>query len=233
MYTNGILIKDIRPGLKNINVQFIVLEVGNATVTKENKEVRTFKVADQSACINASIWGEPGALLFPGDIVRMTKGYAVIWRHCLTLYSGKNGDIHKLGDFCMLFNEQLNMSEPNPNFAPQQGAGGPQQQGMNNGLLNNGGNAINGGNNNNNGRGQGVVSGGPSGGFNGNPSTTTTTSTMSNSNSSSSTIPATKATRLSNENKGGGGGSGPPPTQTVQQQKNNRGGRSSNSRNVK
>lgn len=231
MYTNGILIKDIRPGLKNINVQFIVLEVGNATVTKENKEVRTFKVADQSACINASIWGEPGALLFPGDIVRMTKGYAVIWRHCLTLYSGKNGEIHKLGDFCMLFNEQLNMSEPNPNFAPQQGVGGPQQQhqGINNGLLNNGGNAINGGNNNNNGRGQGgggtnaMISGGPSGGFN-NPSTT------SNSTSSSSTIPATKATRLSNENKGSGAG----PTQSVQQQKNNRGGRSSNSRsNVK
>lgn len=215
MYTTDcITIKDIRPGLKNINVQFIVLEVGNATVTKENREVRTFKVADQTACINVSIWGEPGNLLFPGDIVRLTKGYAVIWRQCLTLYSGKNGEIHKLGDFCMLFNEQLNMSEPNPNFGPQQqGAGGPQQQQQ----AMNGGNVING---NNNGRGGGQ---GPSG-FNGNPNSNS--SNNSPASSSSSSAPPSKTTRLSNENKGGGG--------SAPAQKNNRGGRSSNSRsNVK
>lgn len=214
MYTTDcITIKDIRPGLKNINVQFIVLEVGNATVTKENREVRTFKVADQTACINVSIWGEPGNLLFPGDIVRLTKGYAVIWRQCLTLYSGKNGEIHKLGDFCMLFNEQLNMSEPNPNFGPQQqGAGGPQQQQQ----AMNGGNVING---NNNGRGGGQ---GPSG-FNGNPNSNSSNNSPA---SSSSSAPPSKTTRLSNENKGGGG--------SAPAQKNNRGGRSSNSRsNVK
>lgn len=108
-----ILIKDLRPGLKNLNVVFIVLDVGLPTITKENREVRTFKVADQTACINVSIWDEPGQFLAPGDIVRLTKGYASIWRQCLTLYSGKNGDIQKIGEFCMLFNEQLNMSEPN------------------------------------------------------------------------------------------------------------------------
>lgn len=95
---------------------FIILEVGTATVTKENRVVRTFKVGDPTACINVSVWDEPGNLLVPGDIVRLTKGYAAIWRHCLTLYSGKNGDIHKIGEFCMNFNEHLNMSEPNPNL---------------------------------------------------------------------------------------------------------------------
>lgn len=114
MFSDNIVIKDIRPGLKNINVVFIVLEVGVATVTKENREVRTFKVGDPTACINVSVWDEPGKLLVPGDIVRLTKGYASVWRQCLTLYSGKNGDIHKIGDFCLNFNEQLNMSEPNP-----------------------------------------------------------------------------------------------------------------------
>lgn len=98
---------------------FIVLEVGAATVTKENRVVRTFKVGDPTACINVSVWDEPGNLLVPGDIVRLTKGYAAIWRHCLTLYSGKNGDIHKIGDFCLNFNEHLNMSEPNPHLATQ------------------------------------------------------------------------------------------------------------------
>lgn len=137
------MIKDIRPGLKNLNVVFIVLEVGQPTVTKENREVRTCKVADSTACINVSIWDEPGQLLVPGDIVRLTKGYASIWRNCLTLYSGKNGDIQKIGEFCMVFNEQLNMSEPNPALAAQinQTSGTPNNSisGNNHGNSNNGG----------------------------------------------------------------------------------------------
>lgn len=118
-----IAIKDIKPGLKNINVIFIVLEIGNATVTKENREVRNFKVGDHTACINVSIWDEPGKLITPGDIIKLTKGYASIWRHCLTLYSGKNGEVYKIGEFCMTFNESVNMSEPK---RPEQvGAVGP------------------------------------------------------------------------------------------------------------
>lgn len=143
-YADCIPIKDIRPNLKNINVVFIVLEVGQATVTKENRVVRTFKVADPTACINVSVWDEPGNLLVPGDIVRLTKGYASIWRHCLTLYSGKNGDIFKVGDFCMNFNEQLNMSDPNPNLtqmnAINQPTTGPI---LNNGTVSNNGNGNN------------------------------------------------------------------------------------------
>lgn len=118
-----IAIKDIKPGLKNINVIFIVLEIGTATVTKENREVRNFKVGDHTACINVSIWDEPGKLIAPGDIIKLTKGYASIWRHCLTLYSGKNGEVYKIGEFCMTFNEAVNMSEPK-RPEPQQVGGG-------------------------------------------------------------------------------------------------------------
>lgn len=135
------LIKDIRPGQKNINVVFIVLEVGHPTITKENREVRTFKVADTTACMNVSIWDEPGQLLVPGDIVRLTKGYASVWRQCLTLYSGKTGDIQKIGEFCMVINEQLNMSEPNPALGQQlvnQGGSGPPGSNVNNSITNNG-----------------------------------------------------------------------------------------------
>lgn len=114
-----IQIKDIRPGMKNLNVVFIVLEVGHTTVTKENREVRTFKVADATACVNVSVWDEPGQLIAAGDIIRLIKGYASVWRNCLTLYSGKNGEVQKIGEFCMVFNEQLNMSEPNPALSSQ------------------------------------------------------------------------------------------------------------------
>ncbi|XP_011701682.1 PREDICTED: SOSS complex subunit B homolog [Wasmannia auropunctata] len=135
-------IKDIRAGQKNINVVFIVLEVSLPTITKENREVRTFKVADSTACMNVSIWDEPGQLLMPGDIVRLTKGYASVWRQCLTLYSGKNGDIQKIGEFCMVINEQVNMSDPNPLLAQQlvnqSGSGPPPGSNVNNSITNNG-----------------------------------------------------------------------------------------------
>lgn len=134
-------LKDIRAGQKNINVVFIVLEVSHPTITKENREVRTFKVADSTACMNVSIWDEPGQLLMPGDIVRLTKGYASVWRQCLTLYSGKNGDIQKIGEFCMVINEQVNMSDPNPMLAQQlvnQSGSGPPSSNVNNSITNNG-----------------------------------------------------------------------------------------------
>lgn len=130
-------IKDMRPGQKNINVTFIVLEVSHPTLTKENREVRTFKVADPTGCINASIWDEAGQLLVPGDIVRLTKGYVSVWRNCLTLYTSKGGDLQKINEFCMVFNEQLNMSDPSQVFPPMTSSGGPPSSlPLNNGTNN-------------------------------------------------------------------------------------------------
>lgn len=115
--------------------------MGQPTLTKENRVVRTFKVGDPTACINVSVWDEPGNVLVPGDIVRLTKGYASIWRHCLTLYSGKNGEILKIGEFCMNFNELINMSEPNPTLTQIPAMNQPNA-GMllNNGTVSNNGN---------------------------------------------------------------------------------------------
>lgn len=138
-----IQIKDMRPGQKNINVTFIVLEVSHPTLTKENREVRTFKVADPTGCINASIWDEAGQLLVPGDIVKLTKGYVSVWRNCLTLYTSKGGDLQKINEFCMVFNEQLNMSEPSQAFPPMTSTCGPPNNlPLNNG-TNNGAGRVN------------------------------------------------------------------------------------------
>ncbi|XP_014231287.1 SOSS complex subunit B homolog [Trichogramma pretiosum] len=115
-----ILIKDLKPGQKSVNIVFIVLDLlGTPTMTKEKREIRTFKVADQSACINVSVWDEPGALMMPGDIIKLTKGYCSMWRNCLTLYSGKIGELQKIGEFCMAYNDQVNMSEPNAALTSQ------------------------------------------------------------------------------------------------------------------
>ncbi|KAJ6665214.1 hypothetical protein lerEdw1_004263 [Lerista edwardsae] len=68
-------IKDIKPGLKNLNLVFIVLEIGRVTKTKDGHEVRSCKVADKTGSITISVWDEPGSLIQPGDIIRLTKGY--------------------------------------------------------------------------------------------------------------------------------------------------------------
>ncbi|XP_045075522.1 SOSS complex subunit B2-like [Coregonus clupeaformis] len=113
------LIKDIKSGLKNVNVIFIVLEMGRVTKTKDGHEVRSCKVADKSGCITLSVWDEVGGLIQPGDILRLTRGYASLWKGCLTLYTGRGGDLQKIGEFCMVFSEVPNFSEPNPEVLAQ------------------------------------------------------------------------------------------------------------------
>lgn len=113
------LIKDVKPGSKNLNIVFIVLEMGRVTKTKDGHEVRSCKVADKSGSIAISVWDELGTLIQPGDIIRLTRGYASIWKGCLTLYTGRGGDLQKIGEFCMVYSEVPNFSEPNPELINQ------------------------------------------------------------------------------------------------------------------
>ncbi|XP_069081973.1 SOSS complex subunit B2 isoform X2 [Pleurodeles waltl] len=111
-----VLIKDIKPGLKNLNLLFIVLEIGMVTKTKDGHEVRSCKVADKTGSVTISVWDEIGALIQPGDIIRLIRGYASIWKGCLTLYTGRGGGLQKIGEFCMVYSEVPNFSEFNPEY---------------------------------------------------------------------------------------------------------------------
>ncbi|CAK6963690.1 SOSS complex subunit B2 isoform X2 [Scomber scombrus] len=113
------LIKDVKPGSKNLNIVFIVLEIGRVTKTKDGHEVRSCKVADKSGSIAISVWDELGSLIQAGDIIKLTRGYASIWKGCLTLYTGRGGDLQKIGEFCMVYSEVPNFSEPNAELLSQ------------------------------------------------------------------------------------------------------------------
>uniref|UniRef100_A0A8C4QA70 SOSS complex subunit B2 n=1 Tax=Eptatretus burgeri TaxID=7764 RepID=A0A8C4QA70_EPTBU len=118
--SNGdtVCIKDIKTGHKNLNVVFIVLEIGRVTKTKDGHEVRSCKVADKTGSITVSVWDYVGGLIQPGDILRLNRGYATLFKDCLTLYTGKGGDLQKIGEFCMAFSEVPNFSEPNMDLLP-------------------------------------------------------------------------------------------------------------------
>ena len=49
----------------------------------------------------------------------MSMGYTSMFKNSLTIYSSKIGEFVKIGDFCMIFSETPNMSEPNPELAAQ------------------------------------------------------------------------------------------------------------------
>ncbi|XP_015673420.1 SOSS complex subunit B2 [Protobothrops mucrosquamatus] len=129
-----LFIKDIKPGLKNLNVVFIVLEIGRVTKTKDGHEVRACKVADKTGSITISVWDELGSLIQPGDIIRLTKGYASLWKGCLTLYTGRGGDLQKIGEFCMVYSEVPNFSEPSSDH-PGQSSKAAQGEQANNSIL--------------------------------------------------------------------------------------------------
>ena len=81
--------------------------------------MRTVKVADRTGMVNLTVWNEQGKVLQQGDIIRMTRGYTNMFKNCLTIHPIRNGEFVKIGDFCMIFTETPNMSEPNPELAAQ------------------------------------------------------------------------------------------------------------------
>jgi hypothetical protein len=116
---NITLIKDLKPGMRDLNLHAIALDIGRPNTIKDNQEVRTVKIADRSGMVNLSLWNEPGKILQPGDILRVTRAYTGVFKACLTVYTTKVGEFFKIGEFCMLFSEAPFMSEPNQEMAAQ------------------------------------------------------------------------------------------------------------------
>jgi hypothetical protein len=59
---------------QQINVIFIVLDIGKPNSTKDGHMVRRVKVADKTGSIDLSVWDEYGAVMQTGDICKILKG---------------------------------------------------------------------------------------------------------------------------------------------------------------
>jgi ssDNA-binding replication factor A large subunit len=108
--SNQTYIKDLKPNLKNLNLQAIVLDICKPTQTKDGNEVRSVRIADRSGSINLSVWNNYGSLLKEGDIIKLTGCYTQIWKLSLQLKISTKGTLFKCGDFMMIFSEQPDMS---------------------------------------------------------------------------------------------------------------------------
>ena len=56
-----------------------------------------YRVADATGSIQFAAWGAVGAAIKPGDILRLTGGYATRYRGRLTLNRGHQGRVIKEG----------------------------------------------------------------------------------------------------------------------------------------
>ncbi|NXP48484.1 SOSB2 protein, partial [Heliornis fulica] len=104
------LIKDIKPGLKNLNVIFIVLEIGKTYTKKVSTCYYTHSVGVSKFSVKSS---NSSWLLLKAELRVLAEWYASLWKGCLTLYTGRGGELHKIGEFCMVYSEVPNFSEPN------------------------------------------------------------------------------------------------------------------------
>jgi hypothetical protein len=49
------LIRNLKPGMKDLSIMSIVLDIGRPTKTKEGHEVRSVKIADKTGSMNLSV----------------------------------------------------------------------------------------------------------------------------------------------------------------------------------
>ncbi|KYR02986.1 OB fold-containing protein [Tieghemostelium lacteum] len=130
--TQNIRIIDIKPFARNLNLVFIVVDKGPPIKRNEGGILYQVLVADQTACINMTLFDAIGDQVQPGDILRLRGGYATIYKEILNLYAGKTGIVEKINEFTMQFTENNNLSAQQwildpitKNFVPK---GAPPQQ---------------------------------------------------------------------------------------------------------
>lgn len=72
-----------RPGYKNLNIVFIVLEKEREAVQTSAGFITRYLVADTSGSVSLSVWDDRGNHLAPGHIMHL-KGGHVLQLECLT-----------------------------------------------------------------------------------------------------------------------------------------------------
>ncbi len=106
-------IKDITPGKKLINIIVIVIEKIKTFKLKNEQQIYSFLVADQTGSIQCNFYDDIGQSIKEGDVIYIHSGYGSILKNFLALYTPKldHGNIVKINEFFFLFNEKPNFSD--------------------------------------------------------------------------------------------------------------------------
>ncbi|KAK0423877.1 hypothetical protein QR680_008382 [Steinernema hermaphroditum] len=132
-------VADLKPGMKNLNLSFIVVKVlddGGAhqqgPTTANANTPRQFVVADATAKVNLNVVHFNADAMKEQDILRVGSAYTVVTNGVLTLCCGRNSSVTKYADWMMPVGRK-NMSEYNEALDERRNgsAEGAQQGGAN------------------------------------------------------------------------------------------------------
>ncbi|KAI8812539.1 hypothetical protein BJ742DRAFT_792808 [Cladochytrium replicatum] len=137
--TRQTFLRDVRPGVNGLAVNVIILDKrSECRTTKQGVEVWTVWAADESGSISCAVYGEVGARLKPGDIIRATGVKAVLHKDALSLSISAEGPrdhdgiiprkdtnhkVRKVGEDTLVFSETPNYSHGYWQKDPQDPAG--------------------------------------------------------------------------------------------------------------
>ncbi len=93
-------VSDVRPRMKNVDLELRIVEVENPRryFTPEGREgiVTTATGEDDSGRIKVSLWNEEIERVRPGCRVKITNGYAKIFKGELHVSAGKYGKLEAI-----------------------------------------------------------------------------------------------------------------------------------------
>ncbi|KAM3718125.1 SOSS complex subunit [Dirofilaria immitis] len=73
-------ISQLMPNMKNVNLTFIVLDIGQSRRTPQGHDVRTIRVADPTGSVLMGVWNDVGDNISAGDIWRLRNGFTTIFK---------------------------------------------------------------------------------------------------------------------------------------------------------
>jgi len=105
-------VAEIKPGDKNLDIRIMILAQISKNTLKNEQKIRQFLVADSSGSIYCNFFDEVGENMNEGDVIFLKNAYASVFKNNLILYANKPGygQVVKLGEYFMTFNEIPNLS---------------------------------------------------------------------------------------------------------------------------
>ncbi len=114
-------IKDLKPGMENINAAIRVLESYGVRTIDTKAGTRTlgeYMVGDDTGRVKLVVWGSKAPSLSVGDAVEVKNAWVTIFKGEVQLNAGKNSSIEKLPDDAVPSAEEI------PNEVPKASEGG-------------------------------------------------------------------------------------------------------------
>ncbi len=114
-------IKDLKPGLENVEVKVRVLErVGIKTIRTRSgdRTIGLYTVGDDSGRVTLVAWGSKAAALEAGDSVRISNAWVSTYRGEVQLNIGRNSIIERIEDGEVPSIEEVPKDRPSASESP-------------------------------------------------------------------------------------------------------------------